>query len=368
MSRREEIDNSIWSDPDFAELTPHAKLIFIWSWTNSRTGMAGLYKVSKGAIVFECAIPADEVDEALAELERARFVYFDGTWLWVRSRLAHQRCRTANIAKAVGADLRKIPLDHPYRAHLQEIYGGEEWLASALIEGRSTPSRPSTDPLPTLGNTSPDPVPTVSGPSPEGPTSTSLSVVVGGEQAEVARVPAGAVERVMEEWRQATGHLKAKLDDKRRRIITAAVKRDGEEQCVLAVKGWRHFAHNRGENDRHEAFNELHTVLKDSAAVEKFAGAEGRGAALGSVPPPPDVAIPTAADAAAWNDALHGGWDGDAQRTLTPLRLLGTTTDGALCVGTTGSPTWLRDRYGRALSRLSCRDVVFVQVAAEDAA
>ena len=46
MSRREDIDNGIWSDPDFMSLTAPAKLTYIWSWTNSHCGMAGLYKIA----------------------------------------------------------------------------------------------------------------------------------------------------------------------------------------------------------------------------------------------------------------------------------------------------------------------------------
>jgi hypothetical protein len=46
MARREDFDNSLWSDPDFLALTPQARLLYIWSWTNPRCGMAGIYKLS----------------------------------------------------------------------------------------------------------------------------------------------------------------------------------------------------------------------------------------------------------------------------------------------------------------------------------
>jgi hypothetical protein len=36
MSRREDIDNAIWSDPDFEALEAGAKLLYLWSFTNQR--------------------------------------------------------------------------------------------------------------------------------------------------------------------------------------------------------------------------------------------------------------------------------------------------------------------------------------------
>jgi hypothetical protein len=42
----EDFDNALWSDPEFLALTPEARMTYIWSWTNPRCGMAGIYKVA----------------------------------------------------------------------------------------------------------------------------------------------------------------------------------------------------------------------------------------------------------------------------------------------------------------------------------
>ncbi len=174
MSRREDIDNAIWSDPAFAELTPHAKLIYLWSWTNQRCGMAGRYKVSRGAIVFECTVTEEQVSAALAELEETRFLFYDGEWLWARTRIKHLRSKGPNIGKAVGTDVRKAPADHEYRIALLETYGGEEWLSGYLPLLPAV--RPLGDPSPTLPKGSPDGSQTPTEPLAEVPISVSVSV------------------------------------------------------------------------------------------------------------------------------------------------------------------------------------------------
>lgn len=127
------------------------------------------------------------------------------------------------------------------------------------------------------------------------------------------RLKSAAVVAVFDAWREATGHAGALLDDKRRRIIAAAIKRHGADDCLLAVKGWRHFAHNRGENDRHEPFNGLHICLGDTDHVEKFARAEAAGGAPSARPKA--VASPKALAAQAAIERLCAempDWDAQA--------------------------------------------------------
>lgn len=140
MSRREDIDNGIWSDADFHALTPDAKLIYVWSFTNPRCGMAGLYKVVPGAISLETGIDNDRLTAALQELHDARFVLYARGVLWVRSRVKHLRTKTPQIAKSIARDVEQIG-DSPLTRLFLAEYAGLGWLA---------------DPLQTLTRQSPD--------------------------------------------------------------------------------------------------------------------------------------------------------------------------------------------------------------------
>lgn len=164
MSRREDIDNAVWSDPEFHGLSPHAKLVYLWSFTNPRCGMAGLYKVVLGAIALETGLAGADVSGALEELRAERFVFYDKGVLWVRTRVKHLRTKTPNIAKSIARDVESI--SGALRDEFLAEYRSLGWLADPL----QTLGRGSADPHqevreqakprdrhPTVGRGSPDP-------------------------------------------------------------------------------------------------------------------------------------------------------------------------------------------------------------------
>lgn len=142
MSRTEDIDNGIWSDPDFEALSPQAKLVFIWSWTNPRCGMAGIYKVSHRTIAHECGIAPESVDDVLEELACAALVLYEDSVLWVRSRVKRLRSRSPQMAKAVAKDLNNVPASNPLRGRFLDYYGSDPWLKATL---KDTPTGPTHD-------------------------------------------------------------------------------------------------------------------------------------------------------------------------------------------------------------------------------
>lgn len=159
MSRREDFDNSLWSDPDFLALSSEARMTYIWSWTNPRCGMAGIYKVAAAQAAFETGLPEDIVRCSLTELGEARFAFYVDNVLWVRSRVKHLRQKTRQIAVAIKNDLRRIADDHPLKREFLTAYAGHSWLSGELSsEARLSLNNPSTDPL-----VAPDGRPTVLG-------------------------------------------------------------------------------------------------------------------------------------------------------------------------------------------------------------
>lgn len=83
--------------------------------------------------------------------------------------------------------------------------------------------------------------------------------------------------QVFAAWQEATGKHRAKLDDKRRRIITRALKDFPLDDVLDAARGWRHSPHHRGENERHTVYNELDLLLRDAAHIEQFRDLERDG-------------------------------------------------------------------------------------------
>ena len=79
-----------------------------------------------------------------------------------------------------------------------------------------------------------------------------------------------AVGRVFVAWQISTGRSRTRLDDKRSRLIRAALKAYSEADVIAAVEGWAQSAHHRGENGSGTRYNELGLLLRDAAHIEQF--------------------------------------------------------------------------------------------------
>jgi DNA-binding MarR family transcriptional regulator len=79
-----------------------------------------------------------------------------------------------------------------------------------------------------------------------------------------------AIEQVFSRWQDAAEKPRARLDEKRRRLIGRWLDVYGEEYLLLTVVGWRHVPHNRGENDRRTVYNDLGLLLRDAEHIERF--------------------------------------------------------------------------------------------------
>lgn len=137
MSRREDIDNSIWQDPDFLDLTADAKLLYLWGFTNPRCNMAGIYKVDTRPMSLDTGLTGTRTTRAFAELCSHEFWAYHRPWLWIRSRVAYLRSTGPLMAKSVAKDIAAIPADNILRIAFLDRYGrtggwGED--GTALID------------------------------------------------------------------------------------------------------------------------------------------------------------------------------------------------------------------------------------------
>lgn len=92
------------------------------------------------------------------------------------------------------------------------------------------------------------------------------------------RLQAQHVQRVWDAWVEATGKSRSRLDAKRRRLIRSRLKEWPVEDLEAAVRGWRHSAYHRGENEQRREYNSLELCLRDAQHIEDFRDLE-RGAA-----------------------------------------------------------------------------------------
>ena len=114
MARNEDFSNGFWDHPDIEPLSADATLLFIWSWTNPRCGMAGIYEVGRRAMM-ECKVPDERLDATLEELASYDKALYERGVLFVLKRTARVRTKSIQVAKSAVKDLLQVPEGHPLR-------------------------------------------------------------------------------------------------------------------------------------------------------------------------------------------------------------------------------------------------------------
>lgn len=128
--RREDIKNAIWDDEDFDSLSNPAALLYLWSFTNPRCGMAGVYRIKRRHIC-EGRLSGDHLDTALEELARSGHLFYVDQYIWVRTRVKHLRTKGGPMAKSIAKDIASLPHSHPFREAFIREYE-DQW--TGLIE------------------------------------------------------------------------------------------------------------------------------------------------------------------------------------------------------------------------------------------
>ena len=136
--------NTFWDDVD--DLSDDAVLLYIWSWTNQKCGMAGLYKIPKRKLL-EGRLSGERLDRALTELEEAGMLrYVDGV-LWNCARVKRLSMVSDNIAKSIARDVAEVG-DNRLASEFIERYGSHPKLDPhlSLIRPSAEPRLRSVEP------------------------------------------------------------------------------------------------------------------------------------------------------------------------------------------------------------------------------
>lgn len=132
--RREDIKNAIWDDEDFDALSNDAALLYLWSFTNPRCGMAGVYRIKRRHLC-EGRLSGDDLEAALDELARSGHLHYVDGYVWVRTRVKHLRTKGEPMMKSIVKDVSSLPKGHPFcEAFLTEYEPQWAELGVALRE------------------------------------------------------------------------------------------------------------------------------------------------------------------------------------------------------------------------------------------
>jgi hypothetical protein len=132
VARNEDIVNSIWEDLD--DLSNDEMLLFVWSWTNPRCGMAGIYKCARRNLA-EGRLEDAVLMGALAEVSRRRLLFYEDGIVWVRERYRRLRQHNEFIAKSAASDLKSLSPEHPLYVAWMQAYARDPEFEEDLAKG-----------------------------------------------------------------------------------------------------------------------------------------------------------------------------------------------------------------------------------------
>lgn len=75
---------------------------------------------------------------------------------------------------------------------------------------------------------------------------------------------------IFNEWKEATGHTKAKLSDDRRRLIRRALANYSLDELVDAVKGVTLSKFHMGDNENQTRYDDIQVILRNAKQIERF--------------------------------------------------------------------------------------------------
>lgn len=148
MAEFTQVQADLWEDPEFEELTPAARLLWLNLLTTPTRNTAGLYQMSVKRMAFETGLGREDITEALAALETLGWIRWDASTslVWVRNFVKRQPCGPSLVTK-IKADLADIG-PHPFVDEFREYYA--ETISTPTRHPVDTLSTPTRHPIATV--------------------------------------------------------------------------------------------------------------------------------------------------------------------------------------------------------------------------
>ena len=103
----------MWTDPEIEDISPIAKLLYIYLGANNHKNTAGLYKISLKRMADETGIEREQIPGALEELKGVLKYDSENQIVWVKDHVRGQFMKTANISPKIIISIRKALLTLP---------------------------------------------------------------------------------------------------------------------------------------------------------------------------------------------------------------------------------------------------------------
>lgn len=122
MANFRQVKTQLWNDVKFLEVSPEAKLLFIWTFTHPDTNCSGLTLFNDDVCMRQTSLSRKVMEKAMLELIEIAMVEYDKKYniLWVMNQFKHAP-KSPKIVEAVIREILSLPnsatIDHFMRRY-----------------------------------------------------------------------------------------------------------------------------------------------------------------------------------------------------------------------------------------------------------
>jgi hypothetical protein len=120
-----DFNSETWNNPWVRKLGFEEKVLFIYLWTNSHKGIAGIYPLDAKTMAFETGIDHDRIDSALKALEPKVWYDHEKGLVWVKNHVKHQFLPNRKLSPKIAIAIKKNLLavsPHPFVEGFLQYY------------------------------------------------------------------------------------------------------------------------------------------------------------------------------------------------------------------------------------------------------
>lgn len=257
MREYAKVYTAFWSDPSTRAMSEDARTLALYLLTCPHGNLIGLFRLPDAYAADDLQWSTERVSKGFQELFEKGFCArdSDSDWMVILKYVRWNRFENPNVAKNAAKVFLMAPPGNAKALCAKAILKFGTYLSEEFRESLETVpqtvSEPYRKPEPSLAIPEPEPLGLT--PSVEPPPRPDVVVEIFGH------------------WQTVMNHPQAKLDDRRRKCIQAALKLGYRpDQLRTAITGCSRTPHNMGRNDRGERYDELTLILRDAAHIDRF--------------------------------------------------------------------------------------------------
>jgi hypothetical protein len=148
MAEYRTVRMSFWNDPFIEDLAPLSKFLYMYLFTCSHANNLGLLEITRKKMAFETGLAVEQIEDILADFERAGKIVTDGLAVWMINFVKNQTATSEKMIKGLQTLIKQVSSEKILEALFRKypyLFDGMDTptlAADTPSMGMDTPSTP----------------------------------------------------------------------------------------------------------------------------------------------------------------------------------------------------------------------------------